>query len=122
MNNAMAEIFRQRLFVDPPPNEMAAAIKKVLNLMIEQGLLTEDGIMCLIDAEQRDYWDLYAREVAEGAEFLIRNKVIHPNEIKPWQQCSDYPKKFEQISHQPWKGVHSALDKIVQEVGYRFRD
>ena len=113
----------QRLIQSNTDTSPAAnAIRSSIQALIDFQLCTLDEFLCLVDLDYKNDWPIIAGEIARKAEEEIRLGQLHPNDIKPWQNCDDYSAEFEKIVDQKeWRELHSALDTIIQCVSARFR-
>jgi len=99
----------------------ALAIQGCLERMLYYELCETKEILCLIDPVYKSDWPTIAGEIARKAEILIRKGELHPNALKPWQNCSNYPTEFRKISQDSvWRHLHSAIDAINQSIKRRF--
>lgn len=102
-------------------NNASDAIKGCILTMVDFDFCSLDEFLCLVDLDFKSEWLFIADEIALKAEEAIRNERIHPNKIKPWQNCPNYPDKFGQIAGQKeWRELHSAIDTIIGRISARF--
>lgn len=111
----------KELVAEEDTNVAANAIRKCIATFIKFDLCSLEEFLCLIDLDYQDYWKMIADNIASGAEREIRNGNLHPNDLKPWQNCSDYKVQFNKLSTQKeWRELHSAINTIIEHISIRF--
>lgn len=122
MNNSKDFERVKKLIFEENANAAANAIRECILTFMEFNLFSSlEEFLCLVDLDYAEYWDIIADDIASRAERKIRNGNLHPNKLKPWQNCSNYPEQFRKISNQKeWRRLHSAIDAIIKRISARF--